>query len=117
MYTSTPSVTGESWPNCFMLKLGKKLGINKTLLPTHLPRQQYAPPDAPPQAAKRRVVAERTTAEAKGRKRSFPSRRNPPRPPVDSSTRQGPEALSTLESSTRQALGLRQAPRPGPVTS
>ena len=72
MYTSTPSVTGESWPNCFMLKLCKNFKINKTLLPTHLLRQQYAPPDAPPQAAKRRVVAERTTAEAKGRKRSFP---------------------------------------------
>ena len=72
MYTSTPSVTGESWPNCFMLKLSKKLGINKTLLPTHLLRQQYARPDAAPQAAKRRVVAERTTAQAKGRKRSFP---------------------------------------------
>ena len=82
MYTSTPSVTGESWPNCFMLKLCQKFGINKTLLPTHLLRQQYAPPDAPPQAAKRRVVAERTTAEAKGRKRSFPcSTAKPPPSP------------------------------------
>ena len=39
-----------------------------------------------------------------------------PRPPVDSSTRQEPDVLSTVESSTAKAWWLRQVPRPGPVT-
>ena len=39
-----------------------------------------------------------------------------PRPPVDSSTREEPEVLSTVESSTAKAWRLRQVPRPGLVT-
>ena len=41
---------------------------------------QNALPDALPQAARGRGMAERTTAEAKGRKESFPGQRNPPPP-------------------------------------
>ena len=99
MYTSTPSVTGESWPNCFMLKLCKKFGIDKTLLPTHLLRQQYAPPD--------HLLRQRSGEWwPSGRRQRRRAERNDfvdsetPRPPVDSSTRQEPEVLSTVESST-----------------
>ena len=47
-------------------------------IPTHFLRKQD--PDALPQAARGRVMAEQTTAEAKGRKESFPGQRNPPPP-------------------------------------
>ena len=47
-------------------------------IPTHFLRKQD--PDALPQAARGREMAERTTAEAKGRKESFPGQRNPPPP-------------------------------------
>ena len=44
----------------------QKFQITKTPIPTHFLRQQD--PDALSQTARKRVMAERTTAEAKGRK-------------------------------------------------
>ena len=57
-------------------------------------------------------MAERTTAEAKGRKESFPGQRNPPPPRrlLHETGTGGPVHSGVIY------CELRQVPRPGPVT-
>ena len=100
-----PGVTvARHWCGVPGQKIMQKFLITKAPYPTHFLRQQGG------------------EGWPSGRRQGRRAERNhfldseTPRPPVDSSTRQEPEVLSTLESSTAKAWRLRQVPRPGPVT-